>query len=64
MRGGKRENAGRKVGKLGPRLSLSVRLTGQVLEFLRTQPDSAGQVIERSLRATGEFRRFLQRKGE
>lgn len=59
MKGGRRENAGRKVGKLGHKLTISVRLSDEVLRFLKSQDQSAGQLIEDAVRSSGEFRRWL-----
>lgn len=58
MKGGRRENAGRKVGKLGHKLTISVRLSGEVLRFLKSQDQSAGHLVEEAVRSSGEFRRW------
>lgn len=58
MKGGRRENAGRKVGRLGHKLTISVRLSEQVLRFLKSQDQSAGQLIEDAVRFSGEFQRW------
>ena len=63
MRGGRRANAGRKVDQFGHRLSISVRLTESVLEYLKTRDESAGNVIDECVRNSGEFRRWLVKQG-
>lgn len=63
MRGGRRANAGRKVDQFGHRLSISVRLTESVLEYLKTRDESAGKVIDDCVRNSGEFRRWLVQQG-
>lgn len=63
MRGGRRANAGRKVDQFGHRLSISVRLTESVLEYLKTRDESAGKVIDDCVRNSGEFRRWLVKQG-
>lgn len=63
MRGGRRANAGRKVDQFGHRLSISVRLTESVLEYLKTRDESAGKVIDDCVRNSGEFRRWLVQRG-
>lgn len=63
MRGGRRANAGRKVDQFGHRLSISVRLTESVLEYLKARDESAGKVIDDCVRNSGEFRRWLVKQG-
>ena len=63
MRGGRRANAGRKVDQFGHRLSISVRLTESVLEYLKSRDESAGKVIDDCVRNSGEFRRWLVKQG-
>lgn len=47
-RGGKRAGAGRKAVE-EPRLRVTVRLPQWLIGWLREQPESQGQVIERAL---------------
>ncbi len=50
-RGGKREGAGRKTGwrKENPKVQMSVRIDGELREWLREQPNQA-RVVEEALK--------------
>ena len=56
-RGGARAGAGRPAGKYGRKHPLTVKLTKDVLEFLKTR-ESRGSYIDDNIRQSQEFRQW------
>jgi len=59
--GGKRIGAGKKPGKHGAKLATSMKLSDDVLAFLRTQ-ESASAYVDETIRKTKAFREFMAGK--
>jgi hypothetical protein len=56
--GGKRDGAGRKPGPEGAKVTTSVTLTQEALDYLETLQQSRGPVLEAALRRTIDFKRW------
>jgi hypothetical protein len=57
--GGKRSGAGRKPGPEGAKVTTSVTLSQEALDYLETLQQPRGPVLEAALRRTKEFRAWM-----
>lgn len=61
--GGKRIGAGKKPGKFGTKSGFTLKLSPDVLEFLReAYPDGASQHVESTIRKQKAFKEWLQHR--
>jgi hypothetical protein len=59
-RGGKREGAGRKPGKSGPKGSLTLWLTADVAAFLETFGSEKSDHVDKTLRKSAAYKTWLK----
>lgn len=57
-RGGKREGSGRPAARGERKETTSMRLTPTVIEYLKKHEETAGEVVESTLRRTADFKRW------